>query len=247
MRVLVLDHADMPGPDAAVAHLAARGASPEIVHAWKGDPIPDLAGFDGLMVMGGPQMVTDLADLPWMAEEIATLRAALAAGLPTLCICLGAQMLAHALGAKVGPHPEGRLAFGFERLHALPVAPGAAPNPVPDGLAVLCGNAQGFALPEGVEPLAAGRGTWPNLAFRTGSALALQFHPEVTRPILSTWQAEWPGAHDRPGGQPRATQDADFPRLDPPLKAWLRGMLDARFGLLPAPTKAGAPAFRSQS
>ena len=45
----------------------------------------------------------------------------------------------------------------------------------------------------------------------------------------------------------RAKQDADFPRLDPPLKAWLRGMLDTRFGLLPAPTKAGAPAFRSQS
>ncbi|MEC9435407.1 MAG: type 1 glutamine amidotransferase [Pseudomonadota bacterium] len=239
-RILVLEHADLPGPDAALAHLRARGAAATVVHAWKGETVPDPAGFDGLMVMGGAQMVTDRDALPWMDAEFAALRVAHDAGMPMLCICLGAQMLAHVLGARVGPHPEGRLAFGFEPLRALPVAPGAAPNPIPDGLQALCGNAQGFDMPAGAERLAAGTGAWPNPAFRTRRALALQFHPEVTRPILDVWQAEWPEAHARPGGQPKARQDADFPRLDPPLKAWLRATLETLFDLAPAPAETGA-------
>ncbi len=218
----VLEHMEFPGPDAGLQHLS--GADLRLHRPDLGGPLPALEGASGLMVMGGPQMVTDIADLPWMQAEAALLREAVSRGLPTLCVCLGAQILAHAFGGTIAPDPEGRIAFGF---HAVASAGG----PIPSGLHVLSGNAQGFNLPEGAQSLATAVGPWPNQAFRLGPALALQFHPEVTRPILTQWQDAWPELHDRPGAHPRSRQDADFARHDPALKSWYRGQLDALFGV----------------
>jgi len=64
---------------------------------------PDLDNVHGLIVMGGPQNVTDIATLPWMQAEVAFIKAAHAANLPVLGICLGHQLIAHALGGQVGP------------------------------------------------------------------------------------------------------------------------------------------------
>ena len=226
-RILVLEHMDHATPDAGLAHLRARGAEARVVQAWQGEALPELEDVDGLLVMGGPQMVTDIAALPWMQAEIALLRRALERGLPMLCICLGAQMLAHGLGATVAPDPQGRIAWGFHEVRPLP----AAANPIPAGLTVLSGNFQGFSLPAGAERLATADGPWANQAFRIGPALATQFHPEVTRPILESWQAELAPHLHRPGATTVAQQDADFARFDPALKAWYRGELDRRFGL----------------
>jgi len=226
-RILVLEHMEHAAPDGGLAHLQARGVQAQVVHAWQGQPLPELEGVDGLLVMGGPQMVTDLPSQPWMQAEIALMRAALERGTPMMCICLGAQMLAHALGATVAPDPEGRIAWRFHRLSALP----AADNPIPDGLTVLSGNFQGFSMPQGAERLATTDGPWANQAFRIGPALATQFHPEVTRGILDTWQAELAPHVHKPGATTIDQQDADFARHDPALKAWYRGELDRRFGL----------------
>ncbi|SFI62440.1 type 1 glutamine amidotransferase [Albimonas pacifica] len=227
-RILVLEHMDHATPDAGLAHLRHRGAQAQVVQAWRGEALPALDGVDGMLVMGGPQMVTDIAEQPWMQAEIALMRRALERGLPMMCICLGAQMLAHALGATVAPDPEGRIAWRFHPLRALP----AAGNPIPDGLTVLSGNFQGFSTPRGAERLATTDGPWANQAFRIGPALATQFHPEVTRPILDLWQAELAPHVHKPGASTVAQQDADFARFDPALKAWYRAELDRRFGLI---------------
>ena len=230
--ILVLEHMDQPAPDAGLAHLADRGVEAQVVKAFKGEPLPapeTLAErYSGVIVMGGAQMVTDAETLPWMGEEIALMRRALADRLPMLCICLGAQMLAHALGGTVAPDPQGRIAWGFHEIRALP----AADNPIPARLTVLSGNFQGFEIPEGAERLATTDGPWANQAFRYGSALALQFHPEVTQPILEDWQ-RYVGPHlHREGATDIETQNAGFAAHDPALKAWFRDLLDARFGLV---------------
>ncbi len=227
-RILILEHMDHASPDAGLSHLRARGAQVQVVQAWKGETLPGLDGVEGLMAMGGPQMVTDLDAQPWMRAEIELMREALAAGLPMLCVCLGAQMLAHALGATVAPDPQGRIAWRYHPVRPLP----ARDNPIPEGLTVLSGNFQGFSMPQGAERLATADGPWANQAFRIGSALATQFHPEVTREILDLWQAELAPHVHKPGATTIARQDADFARFDPALKAWYRAELDRRFDLI---------------
>jgi GMP synthase (glutamine-hydrolysing) len=224
-RIAILDPSpDLPGPDAVRTHLEARGVALEIVRPTRGEAPPDADALDGLMVMGGLDMVTDRPD--WMVPAQALQRAVQAAGKPQIGVCLGAQMLADAFGGAVGWHPEGKVAFGYHPIRAMD----APDNPVPDGLTVLSGNAQGFVLPPEAERLALGD-TWPEQAFRLGPALGLQFHPEVTREILDAWQREFPENHDRPDGQPKQEQDAAFAAHDPALKAWLRALLDRWFAL----------------
>lgn len=71
----------------------------------EGDPLPDLDTYDGLLVSGSPSMVDE--DLAWMRWTTRALRAAVEAGLPTLAVCFGHQLLARAYGADVGPNPNG--------------------------------------------------------------------------------------------------------------------------------------------
>ncbi|MEM1314360.1 MAG: type 1 glutamine amidotransferase [Pseudomonadota bacterium] len=227
MLVHVIEHDDAPAePDVAQTHLAARGAQVRVHRCFDGAPTPSLDGADGLIVLGGAQMVTDADASPWMRAEQQLLRDALARGLPSLNICLGAQLLADALGAEVAPHPEGMAAWGVYEVSPLP----ADDNPIAPGLTALAGNLQGFALPEGAEALAT-REVWPNQAFRIGSAVGLQFHPEATGPIVAEWMRLAPQMHDYEGAQDRATLEARFAEHQPAAQDWLRGLLDRMFGL----------------
>lgn len=224
--VHIIDHMELPGPDGALAHLRARGVETRTVRPYLGEALPEMAPGDGMVVLGGVQMVTDKDRLDWMRAELDLMARAQAAGAPILGICLGGQMLADALGARVGPREDGRFAFGFHPVRALP----APDNPIPDGLMVLSGNEQGFEFPEGAEALATSD-LFPSQAFRAGRAVGLQFHPEVTRPIFDEWQSAWADRYDLPGMATQAEQDADFQAHDPALKTWLRGLLDRIFAL----------------
>ena len=222
----VLEHETAPAePDVAQQHLAARGAEVRVHHCFDGAPVPSLDGAAGLIVLGGAQMVTDADETPWMRAEQDLQRQALAAGLPSLNICLGAQRLADALGAEVAPHPEGKAAWGVYE-----VSPLEAPeNPVPRGLTSLAGNLQGFGIPQGAEALAT-REIWPNQAFRVGRAIGLQFHPAATAPIMAEWLRQAPQMFDYEGAQDRATLEARFAEHQPSAQAWLRRLLDGMFG-----------------
>lgn len=227
MLIHVIEHDDAPAePDVAQTHLAARGAEVRVHRCFDGAPVPSLDGADGLIVLGGAQMVTDAHETPWMRAEQNLQRESLDRGLPSLNICLGAQLLADALGAQVAPHPEGKAAWGVYEVAPLP----APENPISPGLTALAGNLQGFQLPPGAEALAT-REVWPNQAFRIGPAVALQFHPEATGPILAEWMRLAPQMHDYEGAQDRDTLEARFERHQPAAQDWLRGLLDRMFGL----------------
>lgn len=131
---------------------------------------------DLLVTMGGPMGVYEQAAHPWIADEVAMLSARIAAGKPTLGVCLGAQMIAAALGARVYPGPVKEVGFA-------PVALSEAGRLSPlrhlAGVPLLHWHGDTFDPPSGVEHLAS-TPAYANQAFRRGDRLlALQCHPEM--------------------------------------------------------------------
>lgn len=199
-HLLVLGHGPGVGPDLLRAPLDGRSAT----LAWREhdltvDPtVPALtADVAGLVVLGG-QMNTDDDD-PWLEPERALLREAVASGVPTLGICLGAQQLAAALGGEVVHRPDGRHAAvsGLERTEA-----GVSHDVLagwPDGAPAVFHHGDEVAtLPQGAVPLLAGsEGAHPAWVDATDTALAVQFHPEASATTVRGWQERLGAAEGR--------------------------------------------------
>ncbi len=140
-----------------------------------------------LVVLGGPIGVYESDVYPFLMDEIALLRERLQAGLPVLGICLGAQLMAAALGAKV--YPGHGKEIGWSPL--LPPAGASAENPLSplfeEGVQVLHWHGDTFDLPAGAQHLASSA-LYPNQAFAVGRyGLALQFHPEILGKNVERW------------------------------------------------------------
>jgi GMP synthase (glutamine-hydrolysing) len=148
------------------------------------DPAIDEA--DLLVVLGGPMGVYESDTYPFLAREIAILERRLAQGRPTLGICLGAQLLARALGARVFPGPVKEVGWG--RVDLTAEGRVSALRPLgEDGAVVLHWHGDTFDLPAGATRLAANE-NYQNQAFaHGGSALALQFHLEADAAVLEKW------------------------------------------------------------
>lgn len=145
------------------------------------DPlVPDL-----LIVLGGPIGVYDELDYPFIADEIRILEQRLAANLPTIGICLGAQLMARALGAKVYPGQEKEIGWSPIKLSSAGQH-SVLSHLLPECM-VLHWHGDTFDLPQGATHLASSS-KYQNQAFTWGeSSLALQFHPEVTARGLENW------------------------------------------------------------
>lgn len=139
-----------------------------------------------LVVLGGPIGANDERDYPFLAEERNVLERRLGEDRATLGICLGAQLMARALGARVYPAPRKEL--GWSTLRLTQAGRDGCLEPLgPDHTPVLHWHGDTFDIPTGAERLAATE-ICPNQAFRYGQGgLALQFHAEVTARGLERW------------------------------------------------------------
>lgn len=103
MAILVTEHAQHDYPNRLTATLADHGHKLRVVRPQRGEALPpDLDNIDGLVLMGGPQNTDEQDQHPWMAREIELIKQAHDAGLPIVGVCLGAQLVAVALGGEVG-------------------------------------------------------------------------------------------------------------------------------------------------
>lgn len=177
MRALVIRHKVYEGLAGFRAPIAKAGYAIETIDVTDpGFATADFATPDLLVVMGGPMGVYERAEHPWIEGEVTRLAARLEAGLPTLGICLGAQLIAAALGAEVSAGPTKEVGFAPVTLTD---AGAVSPLRHLSGVPVLHWHGDSFTLPDGVELLAS-TPAYRNQAFRRGTALlALQFHPEI--------------------------------------------------------------------
>ncbi len=139
-----------------------------------------------LVLLGGPIGVYEEDRYPFLQQELRLLQIRLAASRPTLGICLGAQLLAKALGARVYPGPHKEIGFAPIRLTAAGKASCLAPFGAPDAV-VLHWHGDTFDLPAGAIRLASTE-FYDNQAFAAGSSLlGLQFHPEIGAIGFERW------------------------------------------------------------
>jgi GMP synthase (glutamine-hydrolysing) len=183
--VLVLQHIDCEPPGVYEDVLRERGARLHRVELDEGEPPPPWERFDAVVAMGGPMSANDDGELPWLAAEKSLIAAAVRAGTPFWGVCLGAQLLAASLGARVYPGPE-------PEVGVLPVelTEQARTDPVFGGLPATVHTLQWhgdtFDLPDGAVRLA-GSTPYANQAFRYGRAYGVQFHLEVSAAMAREW------------------------------------------------------------
>jgi GMP synthase (glutamine-hydrolysing) len=164
--------------------LADRGFSTRYVEAPGGLGGEDPLTADLVVVLGGPIGVYEEDLYPFVREEIALLQRRLVTGAPTLGICLGAQLMARALGARV--YAGGTKEIGWAPIH-LTAEGSKSPLGALAGRTVLHWHGDTFDLPAGATLLAS-TDLYANQAFFwSEKALALQFHPEVTPAGLEYW------------------------------------------------------------
>ena len=189
MKFLVLQHIEIEHPGIFRDFMRADGVAWDAVELDEGEVIPPLDGYDGLISMGGPMDVFEEDAHPWLADEKAVIREAVARRVPLLGVCLGHQLLADALGGRVETMAEPEVGIMEVSL----TGAGRA-DPLLAGLdaTVTCLQWHGCAvtaLPEGAVSLASSP-LCAIQALRVGRhAYGLQYHVELTPATVPEWGA----------------------------------------------------------
>lgn len=201
MRAHYLQHVPFEGLGSIEPWLAAAGHEITATRLFDSAVFPDVADVDLLIIMGGPMSANDDALLPWLALEKAFIRRVIEAEKPVLGVCLGAQLIAAAMGGRVYPNPEKEIGWlpveGVAGVvaGARIVSPSEAAGPTdaaglvgtdaeafafPPRLEVFQWHGETFTLPAGARLLARSEACH-NQAFLLGdSVMGLQFHLETT-------------------------------------------------------------------
>jgi GMP synthase (glutamine-hydrolysing) len=183
--ILLLQHIGCEPGAAYEDVLDRRGIALDRVRPDEGQQLPDWRDYRGVVAMGGPMGTYEEERHPWLVAEKRLIAEAARAGKPFWGVCLGAQLLAASLGARVaaGPSPE---------VGVLPVTltEAAAGDPVfaaaPPSFASFHWHGDTYELPAGAVRLA-GSALYEQQAFVFGRAYALQFHLEVTAELVAEW------------------------------------------------------------
>lgn len=181
--LLAIQHVPWEGPHRILD--ACGGLHVHTVKPLAGQPLLPHEEVAGAVVMGGPMNVDELDRFPALAAEREWLAEAVRRELPLLGVCLGAQLLARALGAEVRPGAAKEIGFAPVEVHdpADPVLGGLAPR-----TEVLHWHGDVFDLPDGATSLASSALT-EHQAFRVGNSWGVLFHAEADYALLEAWLA----------------------------------------------------------
>jgi GMP synthase (glutamine-hydrolysing) len=226
LPILIVLHQENSTPGRVGYALTERGYILDIRRPRYGDALPPtMAGHAGAIIFGGPMSVSDQTE--FIRREIDWIAVPLKEGKPLLGICIGAQMLAHHLGARIYAHPDGHAEIGYYPIRPTEVGRSLC-DPWPEQ--VYQWHREGFELPGGSELLAEGD-SFPVQAFRYGSGYALQFHPDVTHATICRWTTRGDDRMQMPNAKPRAAHFADRAVYDPAGRAWLSAFTNHWLGL----------------
>jgi GMP synthase (glutamine-hydrolysing) len=187
-RLLVIQPDPRGGPDYMAKWASEQGVEIDIVTPFTSVLRPEsVREYDGLVVLGGEMGDLDTAQYPWLEDIREAFRIAEQDGVPSLGICLGAQLLASSLGGRVAQGEAG-LETGVVEIVQLPAA---SADPLLQGLPeTFSVGAMHYdavvELPPGATLLATGS-RYPHQAFRQGSCWGVQFHPEVSPANYESW------------------------------------------------------------
>lgn len=190
MQVLVIKNVFTEGPGTIADYLHAEKIPTTPCDLSMGDVLPDPGPFTHLLIMGGPMAVYEMDQYPYLKNEARLIEEAIKANKRILGVCLGAQMVAHALGARVYAGEQKEIGW-----HEIALTSDGMKDPLMSSLAldgrsaaqVFQWHGDTFDLPAGSVRLASSD-LYPNQAFRYADRVyALQFHIEVTPKIVFDW------------------------------------------------------------
>ena len=178
MRVIIIQHVDFEGPAAIAEFLVKEGHELNYLLLYEKTDFPPLEEFEALVIMGGPMSIYDDDEFPWLIAERTFIQQSIAANKIVLGICLGAQFIADALGAKV--YKGNGSEIGWFPLKTSKKISWLDQNGIYlDGATVFHWHSDTFDIPRNCEQLASSE-KYPNQAFiYRNRVLALQFHLEV--------------------------------------------------------------------
>ena len=189
---VAIQHVSYEDPGLIAQCALRRGIELQLCHPYRGEPLPSWDEIDGLVVMGGPMGVSDTSEHPYLTHETELIAAMVRAGHPLLGVCLGAQLMAHALGAAVYRGARAEIGFGSVSLTQAGREDPVLGNLGLEVLPVMHWHQDTFDLPEGALWLARSD-LYPHQAFRLGErAYGLQFHLEVDRDLARSWAEHLP-------------------------------------------------------
>ena len=196
--IVIFRHLECEGPGYLETVLQQHQLPHHLIGIDRNDAIPeDINHCSALVFMGGPMSVND--DLPWIAQELALIRQAVAANLPVLGHCLGGQLISKALGGSVGANPVKEIGW-------LPVTKMTNPASedwlaeLPNEFTAFHWHGETFSIPDGASSILQSQHC-AHQGFVTGNTLALQCHVEMTNAMVREWAPLY--AHEI--GTPSAT------------------------------------------
>lgn len=185
--ILVIQHVESEGLGIISVMLREAGLEADIIRVFKADPLPrSIGGYRGLICLGGPMGVYEEEAYPFIGDEIALIESALKAHTPMLGICLGAQLLARAAGAKV--YKGGAKEIGWFKVRLTQEGKGARLLAgFPEEYTVFQWHGDTFDIPADSVNLASSE-LFQNQFIKVGpSAYGIQFHLEVTETMVAEW------------------------------------------------------------